>query len=262
MASLEIDQLEVTYGAVRAVRGVSLTVPRGARVTVLGSNGAGKSSLLRAISGLKRPTSGEVRLGGVNVEGAPAARMCRRGVALVPEGRRVIGPLTVEENLLLAGRGARRSSRRELRGDLERMYDHLPRLAERRSQFGGSLSGGEQQMLAIARALLTRPEFLLMDEPSMGLAPIMVDHVYEMFESAHEVFDGVGVLLVEQSATHALRFAETAHVMAQGTFTYSGPTAELMKSHDALHAAYLGAGSTQSIAVTAGTTDSYNEGRV
>ncbi|KOV53288.1 MULTISPECIES: ABC transporter ATP-binding protein [Streptomyces] len=240
MASLEITGIEVAYGAVEAVRGVDLSIRTGECVTVLGSNGAGKSSLLRAIGGLQKPRSGSIRIDDTDVTGKSATRMCRLGVALVPEGRRIIGSLTVVENLLLAGRGSKRTSRKECAANLQRMYEHFPRLAERRTQLGGSLSGGEQQMLAIARALMTRPDFLLLDEPSMGLAPVMVDRVYEMFDSAQGVFDGIGVLLVEQSATHALKFADTAHVMAQGSFAYSGTCHALKASPDTLTRAYLG----------------------
>ena len=244
VSKLEIDDVSVHYGGVRAVTRVSFDVRRGQRVAVLGPNGAGKSSLLGAISGAVRHDSGHVRLAGLDITHKRPEKIARGGVVHVPEGRRVIAPLTVEENLRLAGAGARRLARREQAVRLADVYELFPRLAARRRQGAGTLSGGEQQMLAIARALMTDPEFVLLDEPSMGLAPIMVDLVYELIGSAGSLLADVGIVLVEQSAPHALAIADVVHVMTQGRFAFSG-TPDEAGDAESLRSAYLGVGTPE-----------------
>ncbi|GMV55744.1 MAG: ABC transporter ATP-binding protein [Betaproteobacteria bacterium] len=229
---LEVDRLEVSYGGVRAVRGVSFFVDEAETVCLIGANGAGKSSSLRAIARLVA-SRGSVRYAGDAIERLPAHALAGRGLALVPEGRGVFARLSVRENLLM-GRYARRDA---LGGDLDRIYAHMPRLAERAHQLAGTLSGGEQQLLAIGRALMSRPRLLLLDEPSMGLAPLMVAKVYQVL--AEIAAEGVAMLLVEQNARQALAVSHRAYVMESGELTLSGPAAEL--AGDArVRAAYLG----------------------
>jgi ABC-type branched-subunit amino acid transport system ATPase component/acetyl-CoA acetyltransferase len=241
VSRLEIDDVGVHYGAVGPSSGCRSRSRRGQRVAVLGPNGAGKSSLLGAISGAVRSDGGHVRLDSRDITHRRPERIARSGIAHVPEGRRVIAPLTLEENLRLPGAGARRLTRRAQAARLAEVYEVFPQLAARRRQAAGTLSGGEQQMLAIARALMTDPEFVLLDEPSMGLAPIMVDLVYELLGSAGSLLAEVGIVLVEQSAPHALAIADTVHVMAQGRFVFSGTPAEVGDA-ESLRSAYLGVG--------------------
>jgi branched-chain amino acid transport system ATP-binding protein len=231
---LEVRGLEVRYGGIRAVKGIDLAVDEGELVCLIGANGAGKSSTLRAISGLIGAPPGAVRYASRDLAGTRAFERARAGLVMVPEGRGVFPQLTVDENL---GMGAYARSDKEILSDRERMYGLFPRLRERRAQTGGTLSGGEQQMLAIARALMSRPKLLLLDEPSMGLAPIVVQRIFEVVREINA--DGVTVLLVEQNARLALQIAARAYVMESGTITLSGPAQEIANDPKVV-AAYLG----------------------
>lgn len=234
MPRLEVRDLCVNYGAVRAVRGVSVTVEPGEVVVLLGSNGAGKTSTLRAVAGLIR-SSGSVTWDGAEISHAPAYRRTRLGLSLVPEGRRVFAPLTVEENLDLGAYGTRSSRRRrELADDV---YALFPRLAERRRSHSGLLSGGEQQMLAIGRALMSSPSTILMDEPSMGLAPVMVDIVMDSVKEIART--GIGILMVEQNAVVALEAADRAAVISRGLVISDSP-AEKLRGDPAVLKSFLG----------------------
>ncbi len=233
---LEVSGLEVRYGAVRAVRGASISVGRGELVALLGANGAGKSSTLMAIAGAVRPAGGAVRLDGADVTGARPERMARLGVATVPETRDVFPDLTVAENLRL-GAFTRRDGAAEVALDRARFLERFPILAERADQPAGTLSGGEQQMLVIARAMMARPRVLLLDEPSLGLAPVVVDRVFEMIAGLKAA--GLTILLVEQNARKALSLADRAYVMRLGRIEAAGLAPELA-STDALKALYLG----------------------
>jgi branched-chain amino acid transport system ATP-binding protein len=233
---LTAENLHVAYGNIRALRGVSLDVAPGAICAIVGANGAGKTTTLNAICGLRTLTEGRIQLDGVDVTGVPAHDLVPLGLVQVPEGRRVFARLTVRENLLM---GAYRSPARgaELAADLERVLDLFPRLRERLGQIAGTLSGGEQQMLAMGRALMSRPRLLLMDEPSMGLAPRVVDQVFETISAINAL--GVTVLLVEQNALMALEIAQTAYVLQSGEVVLSGTGPSLMNS-EAVQEAYLG----------------------
>jgi branched-chain amino acid transport system ATP-binding protein len=233
---LEVAGLEVRYGAVRAVRGASLRVGAGELVTLLGANGAGKSSSLRAIAGALRPSAGSIRLEGRDVTGHSPERMVRLGVAMVPETRDVFPDLTVAENLRL-GAFIRRGDAAGVAEDRLRMLALFPVLGERLGQPAGTLSGGEQQMLVIARAMMSRPRLLLLDEPSLGLAPTLVERVFGMIAELHRA--GLTILLVEQNAAQALAVADRAYVMRQGTIATSGPAAEIAAATDLQHL-YLG----------------------
>ncbi len=215
--ALELAELEVRHGAVHAVRGLSLTVDRGEIVGLIGPNGAGKSSTLHAVMGLVSPTGGDVRLDGNSVVGRSPEDVARAGIALVPEGRRIFAELTVEENLRLGSAGRRF-------GDLERVYELFPVVQEFRKRHAGALSGGQQQQLAIARALIARPEVLLLDEPSLGLAPQMVDAVFDALVQIRD--SGIAVLLVEQRAQRTVALADRSHVLANGRLRLTlGPDA-------------------------------------
>ncbi|GAA1585231.1 ABC transporter ATP-binding protein [Actinomadura kijaniata] len=233
---LELTDLDVRYGAVRALRGLSLTVAEGEIVALLGNNGAGKSTALAAISGLVRPSAGRIVLDGREVTGASPPAMVAAGVVHVPEGRRIFSTLTVRENLQLGGYLVRDGA--ELERRIARVYDLLPRLAERRDQQGGTLSGGEQQMLAIGRGLVAGPRLLMLDEPSMGLAPLIVTAVMDVIRDINAA--GTTVLLVEQNAKAALRIAHRGHVLDQGAVTLHAPAAELAADPRVIEA-YLGA---------------------
>jgi branched-chain amino acid transport system ATP-binding protein len=231
---LAVQDLETAYGGIVALRGISFTVEAGSVVALVGANGAGKSTTLNTISGLLAPRAGSVRFEGREIGGWRADRIASLGLVQVPEGRQVLAPLSVEENLLL-GAYARRD--REVHADLAAIYDRFPRLRERRDQFSGSLSGGEQQMLAIGRALMARPRLLMLDEPSLGLAPLIVAEVFRLIASLKS--QGSTILLVEQNARKALAVADTAYVLEGGRITRSGPAAALR--HDpGIVAAYLG----------------------
>ena len=232
---LEVEELHVAYGQVEAVRGVSLRVGEGQIVTLIGPNGAGKTSILSALSGLVRPRAGRVRLGGVDVTGLPAHRTVAAGLSLVPEGRAILGRMTIEENLRLAGE--RRQAAGALAVAIEEQYRRFPVLGERRRQLAGSLSGGQMQMLAFARALLARPRVMLLDEPSMGLSPILVQQIFETIREIHR--DGTTILLVEQNARLALSVSSYAYVIEHGRLALEGVASAL--AQDArVQAAYLG----------------------
>ena len=231
---LEVSDLHVSYGAVKAVHGVSLTLEKGEIVTLIGANGAGKSTTLRAIMGLVPASSGSVRYRGAEIRGTPTHRIVRDRMTLVPEGRAIFANLSVLENLEL-GAYTRRDG--GIGADLERVFGIFPRLKERSRQRGGTLSGGEQQMLAIARALMSRPEVLLLDEPSLGLSPIMVQTIFEAIEGINR--EGASVLLVEQNANAALKHSHRAYVLETGAVTLSGLSAEIAKNPK-VKEAYLG----------------------
>jgi branched-chain amino acid transport system ATP-binding protein len=236
LTSLVVDDLHVSYGNIRALRGVSLAVETGTICAMVGANGAGKTTTLNAICGLRTLTRGRVSLDGRDVTGIPAHDLVPLGLVQVPEGRRVFSRLTVRENL---GMGAfrRRASRAELATELDKVLDIFPRLKERMTQLAGTLSGGEQQMLAMGRALMSKPRMLLMDEPSMGLAPQFVDQLFDTIVAINRL--GVTVLLVEQNAFMALEIAQMAYVLQSGEVVLSGPGPELMDS-EAVREAYLG----------------------
>jgi branched-chain amino acid transport system ATP-binding protein len=235
---LQVQSLNVSYGSVEAVRNLDFEVDAGQIVTMIGANGAGKTSTLAALCGLLRGVSGQVMLNGQHVSGMSTRQLVDRGVVLVPEGRAILAQMTVQENLDLGG--YRRPDRAQLQRDIAGVLERFPILAERRSQRAGSLSGGEQQQLAIARGLMARPRLLLLDEPSMGLAPLIVRQIFEIIQEIRT--DGVTVLLVEQNARQALAIADMAYVMETGRIVLSGPASELA-SDPRVQAAYLG-GST------------------
>jgi len=237
---LKVENLVAGYGKVQVLQGISLTVPEGQLVTLIGSNGAGKTTTLRALTGMIKPTSGSVTLGGASITGMPAFQIVKRGVAHSPEGRRIFPTLSVTDNLTLGAftrlTGAR--AKGDVPGDRERMFEMFPRLGERREQLAGTLSGGEQQMLAMARALMLHPQVLLLDEPSMGLAPRLVEEVFSIIGRLKK--QKVTMLLVEQFAAAALEVADYGYVMENGKLTVHGP-AEQLKRDPAVRAAYLGA---------------------
>ena len=232
-ALLEVEDLHVSYGKIRAVQGVSLTVPEAGVVALIGANGAGKTTLLRAISGVVRARQGAVRFDGEDLVGLPVHRIVRRRVVQVPEGRGMLARMTVLENLRL-GAFTRRD---EAEGALERAFTLFPRLRERRGQLAGSLSGGEQQMLAIARAMMARPRLLMLDEPSLGLAPLLVREIFRIIPRL--TAEGTAVLLVEQNARMALQCAANAYVLQTGRVVLSGPAADLLAAPE-VQRAYLG----------------------
>ena len=230
---LSIKDLKVSYGGIEAVKGISFDVKQGELVTLIGANGAGKSSTLRTIAGLVKPSGGSISFEGENITGANATDIVKRGITLVPEGRRIFADLTVLENLKI-GAYLRHD---DLKEDLEWVYSLFPRLKERSWQAGGTLSGGEQQMLAVGRALMSRPKLIMMDEPSLGLAPIVVRGIFDIIREIHQ--RGVTILLIEQNANMALQTADTGYVMETGRITLSGTGEELLKN-EAVQAAYLG----------------------
>ncbi|MBS7546203.1 ABC transporter ATP-binding protein [Ancylobacter oerskovii] len=232
-----IDAIDVHYGAVQALFGLSLTVGDGEVVSVLGGNASGKSTTIKSVLGLVRPTKGTITLDGLRVDGQRPDAIIGRGVASVPEGRRVFPDMSVYENLLL-GAYPRRREAKDLAGDLERVYEAFPRLKERRAQLAGTMSGGEQQMLALARAWLRRPSLVCIDEPSMGLSPRFVDQVYEVLHGWKA--QGITILLVEQNARMALELADRAYVLQHGRVAVSG-TARELASDPQVRKAYLGA---------------------
>jgi branched-chain amino acid transport system ATP-binding protein len=235
MALLEVQDIHAHYGTIEALRGVSLTVEEGKVVTLIGSNGAGKSTTLRAISGLTPASSGTIRFGGEEITRAPTETIIARGVAMAPEGRHVFPRMTVRENLDL---GAHRRRSDGVAQDLERVYALFPRLKERERQKAGMMSGGEQQMLAIGRALMARPKLLMLDEPSMGLAPILVERIYETIAEINR--DGVTILLVEQNANYALDIAAHGYVLETGRIALADESAKLRDDPE-VKRAYLGA---------------------
>ena len=230
---LEIKDLQVRYGGIEAVKGISLEVPEGEIVTLIGANGAGKSSTLRTIAGLVKPAGGSIYFNGEDITGMDANEIVKRGITLVPEGRRIFPDMTVLENLKI-GAYLRND---DLTEDINWVYDLFPRLKERSWQAGGTLSGGEQQMLAVGRALMSRPKVIMMDEPSLGLAPIIVKGIFDIIKEINK--QGVTVLLIEQNANMALKTADIGYVMETGRITLHGTGAELLVN-DAVKAAYLG----------------------
>ncbi|WP_341910439.1 ABC transporter ATP-binding protein [Ferrovibrio terrae] len=234
---LSVSGLHTYYGAVHALKGVDIEVGKGEIVALIGANGAGKSTLLMSICGHPKPRHGQVKLGGTDITGSPTHTLVRRGLAHAPEGRRIFPRMTVLENLRM---GAVACDPAHFDSDLERVYGLFPRLKERSEQRGGTLSGGEQQMLAIARALMSRPKLLLLDEPSLGLAPLVVKQIFSIIEEINRT-DGVTVLLVEQNAYHALKLAHRGYVLVNGRITMSGSGAELL-ANEQIRAAYLEGG--------------------
>ena len=232
---LKIHDLHVSYGGIRALPGISLEVPDGKIVTLIGANGAGKSTTLRTISGLVKAESGSIRYNDTELLGLPIYKILSLGIAMVPEGRRVFNNLTVLENLKAGA--YLRSSKAEIEKDLKWVYELFPRLKERAWQLAGTLSGGEQQMLAVGRALMSRPKLMMMDEPSLGLAPLVVKGIFEIIQEINR--QGVTVLLIEQNANMALKIADIGYVMETGKITLTGTGAELL-SNEAVRKAYLG----------------------
>jgi len=236
MPLLEISGLDVRYGAIRALHGISLEVPDGSIVTLIGANGAGKSTTLRAISGLLTPVAGSIRFDGKEIAGLPAHRIVAAGLAHVPEGRLVFPELSVRENLLMGA--YLRRDRKEIAADLSWVGDFFPRLRERLTQVAGTLSGGEQQMLAIGRALMGRPRCLMLDEPSLGIAPLLVETIFERLLSLNRE-RGMTMLLVEQNASLALKVSNYAYVLETGSIQLEGPSA-VLRNNAEVKAAYLG----------------------
>ena len=232
---LEVRGLRVSYGGINAVKGIDFTVGKGELVTLIGANGAGKTTTLKALAGLLRPAAGHIYYNGEDITARPAFELVRLGLALVPEGRGVFGRLTVEENLAMGA-----YTRRDAAGiaaDFDRVYGLLPRLAERRRQLGGTLSGGEQQMLAIGRAIMSRPRLLLLDEPSMGLAPLMVQKIFETIRTV--AAEGMTLLLVEQNARLALETCHRGYVMESGRISFAAAAQQLL-ADPRVRQAYLG----------------------
>ena len=233
---LEIKDLNVFYGAVHAIKGISLTVQDGELVSLIGANGAGKTTTLHTITGLIPAASGEILMNGTNLQTITASNIIRLGMAHVPEGRHVFARMTVEENLYMGAYIEK--DRRKIADNLEMVYSHFPRLKERRKQLAGTLSGGEQQMLATGRALMTNPGIVLMDEPSMGLSPLLVKEIFSIIEELHK--SGITILLVEQNAKMALAISDRAYVLETGKIAMEG-TAQELAADDRVRKAYLGA---------------------
>lgn len=232
---LEIRDLHVSYGGIRALKGIDLTVEEGQIVTLIGANGAGKSTTLRAISGLQKPQSGSILYGGEELVGLPAKEIVRRGIIHVPEGRRVFPDMTVAENLKIGA--FLRTDKDGIASDMDYVYSLFPRLKERSWQPAGTLSGGEQQMLAVGRALMSRPKVLMMDEPSLGLAPLIVKDIFSIIRRVNA--DGITVLLIEQNANAALRIADYGYVLETGVIALTGTGEELLRN-ESVREAYLG----------------------
>lgn len=230
---LKIDNLKVNYGGIEAVKGISIDVPEGKIVTLIGANGAGKSSTLRTISGLVKPKSGIITFCGEDITAKDPTSIVSKGITLVPEGRRIFPDLTVKENLRI-GAYLRKDN---IEDDLNWVYELFPRLHEREWQHGGTLSGGEQQMLAVGRALMSRPKVIMMDEPSLGLAPLVVQSIFEIIKTVNK--QGITVLLIEQNANMALQIADIAYVLETGRITKIGTGAELL-ADESIKEAYLG----------------------
>lgn len=234
---LEVHDLQVSYGAITALAGVSFCVPQGQIVALLGANGSGKTTTLRGITGLETPKAGRIVFAGREIQGRPTHEIIRAGISMVPEGRRIFANLTVYENLLLGAYFRR--DQETLGRDLDSLYETFPRLAERRHQAAGTLSGGEQQMLALGRSLMARPRLLLLDEPSLGLAPLLVKEVFHIITLLNQ--RGVTILLVEQNAAAALQIAHHGYVLETGRVVLAGSGADLL-AHPQLQEAYLGDG--------------------
>ncbi|MCD6449619.1 MAG: ABC transporter ATP-binding protein [Thermotogaceae bacterium] len=234
---LNIENLHVYYGAIHAIKGISVNVPKGKIITLIGANGAGKTTTLSTITGLVKAKSGKIVYNGIDITNKPAHTVNRMGIALVPEGRRIFPELTVYENLMMGA--FNRKDKEGIKQDLEWVFELFPRLKERLSQLGGTLSGGEQQMLAISRALMSRPKLLMMDEPSLGLAPILVEEVFEVIKKINE--EGTTILLVEQNAFGALNISHYGYVLETGKIVLEGPSQELLND-ETVKKAYLGIG--------------------
>ena len=235
MAMLEVKDLEVYYGMIQAIKGISFEVNKGEVIALIGANGAGKTTTLHTITGLLSPKKGSVMFEGKDITKIPAHKIVSMGMAHVPEGRRVFADLSVYENLKLGA--YTRKDKENLNKDLESIYERFPRLAERKNQSAGTLRGGEQQMLAMGRALMSKPSIILMDEPSMGLSPILVNEIFDIIESISK--SGTTVLLVEQNAKKALSIADRAYVLETGKIVTSGKASELLEN-DSIKKAYLG----------------------
>ena len=231
---LQVEDINVYYGAIHAIKGISFEVYPDEIVTLIGANGAGKSTTLNTIAGLLRPRTGRVMLEGKDLAAIPASRIVSQGMALCPEGRRIFQQMTVRENLEMGGYTRPKS---EISASLEEMFTRFPRLKEREKQIAGTLSGGEQQMLAMARALMSKPKLLMLDEPSMGLAPILVEQIFDIIKELHAA--GVTILLVEQNAQMALSIADRAYVLETGRIAMTGEASALLKNDD-VRKAYLG----------------------
>jgi branched-chain amino acid transport system ATP-binding protein len=232
---LRIENLEVYYGKAKAIEGVSLDVDEGEIVALVGANGAGKTTILRAVSGSTKPASGVILFGGNRIDGVPAHRIVRAGIAQIPAGRMIFANMTVLDNLKIGA--YLRKDRQQIREDIDRIYEHFPVLKEKQFQSGGELSGGQQQMLAIARALMARPRLLLMDEPSVGLSPILVAEISSIIRDIHS--RGMSILLVEQNCRMALKLAKRAYVMELGKISLAGDSAELA-DNEMVKRCYLG----------------------
>ncbi len=232
---LEIKNLVVSYGGIKVLRGIDISVEDKKIVSLIGANGAGKSTLLRTISGLVKPQSGSIKYNGEEISGLSIDRICKKGIALVPEGRRVFTDLTVAENLKIGA--YLRNDKEGIAKDLDWVYELFPRLKERSWQFAGTLSGGEQQMLAVGRALMSRPSLLMMDEPSLGLAPLIVQQIFSIIDEINR--KGMTILLIEQNANMALKAADSAYVLETGTISLKGSGAELL-DNEQVKEAYLG----------------------
>ena len=230
---LKVEDMHVYYGAIHAIKGVSFEVGEGEIVALIGANGAGKSTILKTVSGLMHPRSGNISFCGENIAHMEAYKLLRHGLAHVPEGRRIFLQMTVQENLEMGAYINKEVSQK----DLDMVFDYFPRLKERRKQIAGTLSGGEQQMLAMSRALMSHPKLMMLDEPSMGLAPILIDQIFDIIKELHKA--GTTILLVEQNARKALQIADRAYVLETGAITLSGTGAELASS-DEVRKAYLG----------------------
>ena len=231
---LKVDNINVYYGAIHAIKGISFEVNEGEIVTLIGANGAGKSTTLQTVSGLLRSRTGSIEFNGENISHVPSHKLVYKGLAQVPEGRRIFLQMSVEENLEM---GAFTQKNAGIDADLESVYEQFPRLRERKKQIAGTLSGGEQQMLAMGRALMSHPKLLMLDEPSMGLAPILVEQIFDIIRQLHK--NGTTILLVEQNAQMALSVADRAYVLETGKITLSGTGKELAES-DEVRKAYLG----------------------
>ena len=234
MEILKVENMNVYYGAIHAIKGISFHVDQGEVVTLIGANGAGKSTTLQTVSGLLRSRTGSIQFCGENISNVPSHKIVEKGLAQVPEGRRIFLQMSVEENLEMGAYTQRSSGVDE---DLEKVYTQFPRLKERRRQIAGTLSGGEQQMLAIGRALMSHPRLLMLDEPSMGLAPILVEQIFEIVQTLHKA--GTTILLVEQNAQMALSVADRGYVLETGKIVATGTGADLLND-DAVKKAYLG----------------------
>ncbi len=235
MALLEVNNLEVFYGVIQAIKGISFKVEEGELVTLIGANGAGKTTTMQSVMGLIHPRCGEIIYDGQKINNVPSHKIVQLGMTQVPEGRRVFAELTVYENLLMGA--FIQKNKAIIKSDMEKVFEIFPRLHERRNQVAGTLSGGEQQMLAMGRAIMSRPKLLMLDEPSMGLSPLLVDLVFKIIKQLHR--DGTTILLVEQNAGKALEISDRAYVLENGIITLQGAGRELAES-DSVKKAYLG----------------------